>query len=72
MGPIENRPATQRYGQEPSKYCKIFKEWKTTRVIRLNEAKYNRDHFLKAGIEHNDLFFIDGSTPPDKIVNEFM
>jgi hypothetical protein len=34
-------------------------------VIRLNEAKYDRMKFVKAGIKHTDLFFIDGSTPPD-------
>jgi cell division cycle 14 len=36
-----------------------------THVIRLNEAKYDRQKFLKAGIKHTDLFFIDGSTPSD-------
>lgn len=42
-----------------------------TRVIRLNEAKYDKKYFIENGIAHNDLFFIDGSTPPDNIVDEF-
>jgi cell division cycle 14 len=43
-----------------------------SRVVRLNEEKYDRRTFLDNGIDHNDLFFIDGSTPPDHIVKDFM
>ena len=42
-----------------------------TRVIRLNEPKYNKKIFIDAGINHSDLFFIDGSVPPPKIVENF-
>ena len=38
----------------------------------LNEAKYDKSYFVDKGIAHNDLFFIDGSTPPDNIVEDFM
>jgi cell division cycle 14 len=38
-------------------------------VIRLNEPKYDANHFTKNKITHNDLFFVDGSTPPDEIVS---
>ena len=72
MGPIEKRDANQRYGHHPEKYVEIFKKWNTTRVVRLNEEKYNKNFFTREGIEHNDLFFIDGSTPPDNIVEDFM
>ena len=43
-----------------------------TRVVRLNEEKYDKRTFIENGIEHNDLFFIDGSTPPDSIVQRWM
>ena len=43
-----------------------------TRVIRLNEAKYDKNKFIRNGIDHSDLFFIDGSTPPDNIVRDFL
>jgi len=36
-----------------------------THVIRLNEPKYDKQKFIKAGIAHSDLFFVDGSTPND-------
>ena len=40
-------------------------------MIRLNEPKYDATHFTKNKIAHNDLFFVDGSTPPDEIVSKF-
>lgn len=69
MGPIEKRDANQRYGHHPKKYVEIFKKFGVSRVIRLNEEKYDRKYFLENNIAHNDLFFIDGSTPPDNIVD---
>lgn len=49
----------------------IFKKLDITRVIRLNEEKYDKKYFTDNGIAHNDLFFIDGSTPPENIVEGF-
>ena len=72
MGPIEKRDANQRYGHHPNKYVEIFKRFGVSRVVRLNEEKYDKKFFLQAGIAHNDLFFIDGSTPPDGIVEDWM
>jgi cell division cycle 14 len=40
--------------------------------LRLNEPKYDKRRFVKNGIEHTDLFFVDGSTPPDSVVHKFM
>ena len=76
MGPIEQRDAHHRYGHHPNKYhlnkySDIFKNIGVSRVIRLNEEKYDRQSFLDKGIAHNDLFFVDGSTPPDSIVEKF-
>jgi len=72
MGPIEKRDATQRYGHHPNKYVEIFRKFGVKRVVRLNEDKYNKKFFTNNSIEHNDLFFIDGSTPPDQIVEDWM
>ena len=63
MGPIDNK--AERRGNAPEDYLQVFKHFKVTHVIRLNEAKYDRQKFIKAGIKHTDLFFIDGSTPSD-------
>ncbi len=37
--------------------------------MRLNEPKYDRQKFIKAGINHSELYFIDGSTPSDVIIS---
>jgi cell division cycle 14 len=40
-------------------------------VIRLNEKQYNEGDFIKAGINHYDLYFDDCTTPPEDIVIKF-
>ena len=37
----------------------------------MNEPKYEKSIFLENGINHSDLFFIDGSVPPPNIVQNF-
>lgn len=37
-------------------------------VIRLNHKSYDEDIFKKYNIKHYDLYFPDGSTPSDEIV----
>lgn len=42
-------------------------------VVRLNKNNtYDRQRFIKKGIRHLDLYFIDGSIPPDDIVNTWL
>jgi len=41
-------------------------------VIRLNKKTYDADRFKKNGIKHLDLYFLDGSTPSDEILNQFL
>lgn len=43
-----------------------------TRVVRLNDPKYNKDAFENNGVAHDDMIFPDGSTPPTEIVNRFI
>lgn len=38
----------------------------------MNEPKYDKNVFIDNGIDHSDLFFIDGSVPPKTIVDEFL
>jgi cell division cycle 14 len=50
----------------------IFKKLNVSKVVRLNEAKYDRKRFIEQGISHTDLFFVDGSNPSDEIVADFL
>jgi cell division cycle 14 len=40
-------------------------------VIRLNHKSYDENIFKKYNIKHYDLYFPDGSTPSDEIVERF-
>lgn len=50
----------------------MFNHFGVTHVVRLNESKYDRQKFIRGGINHSDLYFIDGSTPPDHIAKKFL
>lgn len=41
-------------------------------MIRLNKKIYEASRFTTGGFDHKELFFLDGSTPTDNIVNQFM
>lgn len=56
----------------PEDYVPVFKKWKINLVVRLNKITYDKDKFVKNGIKHQDLYFIDGSTPSDEIIESFL
>jgi protein-tyrosine phosphatase len=56
----------------PESYFPYFRLHNVTCVIRLNKKIYDSKRFTNAGFQHEDLFFIDGSTPPDSIVRSFL
>ena len=49
-----------------------FKQLGITHVIRLNKQFYDSSEFIEAGFKHIDLYFLDGSTPPDHILDSFL
>ena len=69
-GPLN---VTDRYGSfTPDDYVPIFKRLGVTLVVRLNKPQYEKAKFTKQGIKHLDLFFIDGTAPPDEVVPQFL
>lgn len=69
-GPLN---VTDRYGSfTPDDYVPIFKRMGVSLVVRLNKPQYEKNKFVKQGIKHLDLFFIDGTAPPDEIVPQFL
>jgi len=52
----------------PEAYLAYFKRNNVTVVIRLNDKLYDAARFTSAGIAHYDLFFTDGGTPHNDIV----
>lgn len=51
-------------GCTPSYYVRVLKKLKVKLVIRLNKKMYDSKVFEDAGIQHHDLFFVDGTCPP--------
>mmetsp|Transcript_23141 Transcript_23141/g.60472 ORF Transcript_23141/g.60472 Transcript_23141/m.60472 type:complete len:426 (+) Transcript_23141:282-1559(+) len=56
----------------PEDYFDYFSEGGVTDVIRLNNPLYEKSRFTDAGFVHHDLFFVDGSIPPEPIVEQFL
>jgi cell division cycle 14 len=56
----------------PEAYFPYFKLHKVSTIVRLNKKIYDAKRFIKGGFQHEDLFFIDGSTPSDEILQQFL
>ena len=56
----------------PEDYSPIFKKWNINLVVRLNKPVYDREIFIKNKIKHMDLYFLDGSTPSEAIIDSFL
>jgi cell division cycle 14 len=41
-------------------------------VIRLNKKYYNERRFTTMGIAHHDMYYLDGSNPPEHILQRFL
>jgi len=53
-------------------YIPYFQQHNITDVIRLNCNEYDKTKFLRAGIRHHDMYFVDGTKPPLRIVNKYL
>eukprot|EP00051_Salpingoeca_urceolata_P035089 m.28115 g.28115 ORF g.28115 m.28115 type:complete len:487 (-) comp8752_c0_seq1:184-1644(-) len=56
----------------PDDYFELFRGMAITDVVRLNRAMYDRERFVRANFKHHDLFFTDGSCPPEHILQRFL
>lgn len=56
----------------PKDLLSVFKKFGITRIVRLNNRLYDENIFLKAGFNFTELFFEDGTIPPEAILNKFL
>ena len=56
----------------PEDYVPLFKRLGVTAVVRLNQKTYEADRFVRLGMHHYDLYFVDGSVPTENIVRRFL
>lgn len=60
------------YSLRPEDYVPYFKKRNVTLVVRLNKSSYEGRKFSSQGIEHMELYFVDGSNPPEHILSRFI
>eukprot|EP01056_Protomagalhaensia_sp_Gyna25_P005949 Protomagalhaensia_sp_Gyna_25__5948@NODE_915_length_2424_cov_3593_202935_g721_i0_p1_GENE_NODE_915_length_2424_cov_3593_202935_g721_i0NODE_915_length_2424_cov_3593_202935_g721_i0_p1_ORF_typecomplete_len594_score54_93DSPn/PF14671_6/1_8e43DSPn/PF14671_6/3_6e03DSPc/PF00782_20/8_6e02DSPc/PF00782_20/4_8e16CDKN3/PF05706_12/6_5e03CDKN3/PF05706_12/9_4e07Y_phosphatase/PF00102_27/5_3e05Y_phosphatase2/PF03162_13/4_5e05PTPlike_phytase/PF14566_6/4e03PTPlike_phytase/PF14566_6/0_0013Y_phosphatase3/PF13350_6/0_00 len=70
--PLQGEEGDPLMALSPQSYVPIFKKLGVTMVVRLNKKQYCRKYFLRAGINHVDLYFLDGSCPSKEIVYKFI
>jgi len=73
-GPHNTKDSTS-YGYTtlvPEDYVPYFKSNNVKHVIRLNKKYYDRTRFTNHGINHSDIYFLDGSTPSDAVLQKFI
>ena len=56
----------------PTDIVPVFRELGITNIVRLNNRTYDEQLFTDAGFTHTDLFFPDGTCPPDPILARFI
>lgn len=56
----------------PIQYLPVMKKFGVSAIVRLNQPFYDREHFIENGLRHYDMFFIDGTTPSEQLLNEFI
>jgi len=56
----------------PAHYIPYFKRHNVKLVVRLNKKYYDENRFKNVGIDHIDLYYLDGSVPSRQILNTFL
>ncbi|XP_045481775.1 dual specificity protein phosphatase CDC14A-like isoform X1 [Harmonia axyridis] len=60
------------YVHSPETYFGYFRRNNVTTIVRLNYGVYDAAKFVLAGFEHKDLYFVDGGTPNDRLMEIFL
>ncbi|XP_028968271.1 dual specificity protein phosphatase CDC14C-like [Galendromus occidentalis] len=56
----------------PETYFSYFRQHNVSTIVRLNKKNYDASKFTEQGFIHKDLYFVDGTTPSDAIMREFL
>ena len=65
-------PSYNGWTPPPGYYAEHFKRMGVTTVIRTNNKLYDRTEFTRVGLKHYDLFFPDGTPPPEAQARRFL
>jgi len=56
----------------PEDYAAYFQRKNVGLIVRLNKPYYNKSKFIQMGADHIDLYYLDGSNPPMRILKKFL
>jgi cell division cycle 14 len=56
----------------PSDIIPIFSELGIDSIVRLNNKTYDENIFKEADFDHIEMYFPDGTCPPDDILDHFL
>lgn len=72
-GPHASKEAMEGYfALAPEDYIPYFKKKNVTLVVRFNKKYYDARRFTTQGIDHAELYFLDGTNPPEAILYRFL
>jgi cell division cycle 14 len=71
-GPHSAQYQNEYHNLPPESYVPYFKKKGVKLVVRLNKKYYDARSFTKNGINHVDMYFLDGSNPPEHILQRFL
>ncbi|KAK9810687.1 hypothetical protein WJX73_010715 [Symbiochloris irregularis] len=58
--------------KQPEDYWDYFRSRNVTGIVRLNNKVYESNRFTNGGFNHYELYFPDGTTPSEAILNMFL
>jgi len=73
-GPHNSRELSPEgyYTLTPEDYTPYFLKHNVQLVVRLNKKYYDEQRFKEAGINHLELYYLDGSIPTNRILQTFL
>lgn len=72
-GPHESTMIDKGYPyHSPEHYFNYFRQHNVSTIVRLNNVQYHSTRFSNAGFQHYDLYFTDGTSPNDNILQKFL
>ena len=74
-GPHDRNRSSQMDGYQtlaPEDYVPYFTRKDVGLIVRLNKPYYNKNKFVQMGADHIDLYYLDGSNPPMRILKKFI
>jgi len=53
-------------------YIKEMKRYDVKHIVRISEPSYNIEEVENAGIKVHEMFFVDGASPPEEIIRNWL